>query len=527
MKARSDLEHSPSDELPGGSNLSDNPMLDDIVAARVSRRGVLVGLAATSGLAFLGSQAANAVTSRPAGADGDGNNDRDNDPGDDDAPGRQLLGFEPVATSRADSVTVAAGYTTEVLIPWGTPISSTGPAWRKDASNTAAEQLEQVGMHHDGMHFFPLARGRRGSRRGLLVLNHEYVDRTILYRDADTVMTREKVDKAVNAHGVTVVEIALVDGAWSNVDSPYNRRINGITPVVFSGPVPGAHPMLQSELGLPARGTLNNCSHGVTPWGTYLTGEENWNGYFGTEDPAWTPTPLEARYGVTRAGFGYRWHLADQRFDLARNRNELNRFGWVVEINPFEPTSTPVKRTALGRVKHEGATCTESRGRVVVYTGDDEDRDYLYRYVSQRPWRSMRARGISPLDEGELTVAKFNSDGTGEWLPLVHGQGALTAANGWADQADVLIRTRQAADAAGATKLDRPEWNTVNPKTGDLFVSLTSTLTDRLQDISDTLFNVFSQAAYSAAPSSAVDWGRTTLPIKLAVWCPASSAKCA
>jgi secreted PhoX family phosphatase len=206
----------------------------------------------------------------------------------------------------------------------------------------------------------------------------------------------------------------------------------------------------------------------------YLACEENWNGYFGTADATWTRTALEARYGVTAAGFGYSWHIAEPRFDLAVNRNELNHFGWVVEIDPFDPDSTPVKRSALGRIKHEGAAFAESKGRAVVYSGDDENGDYLYKFVSSAPWRLLRARRRSPLDHGTLYVAKFNADGTGEWLPLVHGTGPLTVENGWADQADVLIRTRMAADAAGATRLHRPEWVSVHPKTEEVYFTLTN-----------------------------------------------------
>jgi secreted PhoX family phosphatase len=190
--------------------------------------------------------------------------------------------------------------------------------------------------------------------------------------------------------------------------------------------------------------------------------------------PGWARTALEARYGVTNVGFGYNWHKAEPRFDLAKNRNELNHFGWVVEIDPFDPTATPVKRTALGRIKHEGATCTESKGRIVVYSGDDENGDYLYKFVGDRPWRQVRAKGQSPLDHGTLYVAKFNEDGSGQWLPLVHGVGPLTVANDWADQADVLIRTRMAADAVGATRMHRPEWVAVHPRTREVFLTLTN-----------------------------------------------------
>jgi secreted PhoX family phosphatase len=439
------------------SNPSDNTPFKKVVAARLSRRDVLRGgvVAATAGFFT--------VAADPLAQAAPGGSTR--------RPG-SLLGFRPVATSDADALTVPDGYVAEILIPWGTPILSTGPAWRKDASNTAAEQSMQIGMHHDGMHFFPVGKGPRGSRRGLLVLNHEYVDRTLLYADGDEVMTQEKVDKALAAHGVSVIEIALVDNRWQPVDSPFNRRVTGTTPVTFSGPVPADHPALQANNA--PMGTLNNCSMGVTPWGTYLACEENWNGYFGTEDPTWEPTTEQQRYGVSSTGFDYRWHTVDRRFDVAVNPNELNRFGWLCEIDPFDPTSTPVKRTAVGRVKHESATVTEARGRLVIYTGDDQDGDYIYKYVSSAPWRQLRARGKSPLDHGTLYVAHFDDDGTGRWLPLAFGEGPLTPANGWQDQADVLLRTRQAADAVGATPLDRPEWIAVHPRTADVFATLTN-----------------------------------------------------
>ncbi len=286
-------------------------------------------------------------------------------------------------------------------------------------------------------------------------------------------MTQEKVDKALAAHGVSAVEIALVHGKWRLVDSKRNRRVTGQTRVTFSGPVSAHHRSLRANN--PPMGTLNNCAHGFTPWGTYLACEENWNGYFGTEDPTWTPTTEQARYGISNVGFGYRWHLADPRFDVAVNPNELNRFGWVTEIDPMDPKGKPVKRTALGRIKHEGAVVTEARGRIVVYTGDDQDGDYIYKFVGSAPWRWLRARRKSPLDHGTLYVARFDDDGTGRWLPLTYGKGGpLTRANGWQDQADVLLRTREAADALGATPLDRPEWGAVHPDSKDVFFTLTN-----------------------------------------------------
>jgi secreted PhoX family phosphatase len=456
-----------------GSNPTRNSSFDEIVRTRLNRRQVLGGGLAAAAVGFFGGSM---LAPMPALATGPQSRIR----GIGSTPDR--LAFLEVDPSTDDTVHVPDGYVWEVLIPWGTPLFAGSSQWAADGSNSAADQEGQVGFNHDGMHFFPLGAGPDASARGLLVVNHEYTDANQIYTAAQgSSITgddagREKVAKALAGHGVSVVEIHRnADGSWEHVQgSSFNRRVTGTTPVAFSGPVSAEHPMLQSELGEPPSGTLNNCAHGVTPWGTYLACEENWNGYFGTDDAAWAATALEARYGVSRAGFGYNWHKAAPRFDLAVNRSELNRFGWVVEIDPHDPSSTPTKRTALGRIKHEGATVTEQNGRIVVYSGDDENGDYLYKFVGNAPWRQLRALGRSPLDEGTLYVAQFHADGSGTWLPLVHGVGPLTAANAWVDQADVLIRTRMAADAVGATRLHRPEWVAVNDRTGDVFVTLTN-----------------------------------------------------
>jgi secreted PhoX family phosphatase len=465
-----DVQAPAHDEDPNGSNQSGNPHIQDIIDARVSRRGFLGGSVAVAAASFL-----NGTLIDTAGAQG-----RPAGRGGSDLAPHTPFGFVEIPASSEDLIIVPPGYTWDVLAPWGAPLLPGAPDFAENASNTAADQARQVGFNHDGLHYFPLP--RFGNSRGLLVVNHEYTDANQIYTAAQgTTITpdatgREKVAKALAAHGVSVIAIRKEpDGSWGIVPGePYCRRITGTTPMAFSGPVTAAHPALQSAIMPVPNGTLNNCAHGVTPWNTFLTCEENWNGYFGTTDAGWTRTPAEARYGVTAAGFGYNWHVAEPRFDLAVNRNELNRFGWVVEFDPFDPHSTPVKRTALGRFKHEGATCTERRGRVVVYSGDDENGDYLYKFVGNAPWRQLRARGSSPLDHGTLYVARFHVDGRGEWLPLVHGAGVLTTANGWIDQADVLIRTRMAADAVGATRLHRPEWVAVHPRTGEVFVTLTN-----------------------------------------------------
>jgi uncharacterized protein len=446
-----------------GSNESGNPHLADMIEAQLSRRSVLTGGVALAATGFFGGAL---LKSGQATARSFGRN--------------QALGFDEVPASDADEIIVPDGYTWHVLAPWGAPLLAGAAAFAEDASNTAADQARQVGFNHDGTHYFPLRPFENS--RGLLVMNHEYTDANQIYSAAQgSAITpdaagREKVAKALAAHGVSVISIAKkANEQWDIVrHDPRNRRITGTTPMAFAGPVKASHPMLRSSITPSPIGTLNNCAMGYTPWNTYLACEENWNGYFGTDDPTWTRTPLEARYGVTNVGFGYNWHKAEPRFDLAKNRNELNHFGWVVEIDPFDPTSTPVKRTALGRIKHEGATCTESKGRIVVYSGDDENGDYLYKFVGDRPWRQVRAKGQSPLDHGTLYAARFNDDGSGQWLPLVHGTGPLTTANGWIDQADVLIRTRMAADAVGATRLHRPEWVAVHPRTREVFLTLTN-----------------------------------------------------
>jgi hypothetical protein len=451
------------DENPEGSNQSDNPHLSALIEADLSRRRLLAGALGATAIQFLGGSL---LARRAAAAPAVGGT-------------TTLLGFTEVPPSSEDTVVVPPGYTYRILIPWGTPLFATSAAFQEDASNTAADQEGQVGFNHDGMHFFPFR--LTPHRRALLCVNHEYTDASQIYTAAqgsaitNDAVGREKVQKALAGHGVSVVEMRReFDGNWKPLrGSSYNRRITGNTPMLFSGPLQASHPALQSTVVPTPLGTLNNCAHGYTPWGTYLTCEENWNGYFGANG-AFTPAAAEARYGLNASGFGYGWHVAEPRFDLNANRNEPNRFGWVVEIDPFDPLSVPVKRTALGRFKHEGATVTQSGGHVCVYSGDDENGEYVYKFVSNGPWQAQFAQGQHPLDHGRLYVARFNGDGTGEWLLLEHGNGPLTAANGWADQADVLLRTRQAADALGATRCHRPEWVAENALTQDVYVTFTN-----------------------------------------------------
>ena len=493
-----DLRHLPydieaGDEIP--SNTSANPTFAEIAEARLGRRGMLMGGLATAIAGFIGAAGARpAAAQAPAAAPAAG----------------PAIGFKPIPVSASDTVVVPDGYRVQVLVPHGTPLNGL-PAARSLPEMTAAEQEQAIGAHHDGMHFFPIE-GREpdqgSSTDGLLVLNHEYIEPRFTHaraagqsigngrmpltggaRDAD------EVRKEIFAHGVSVVRIARqADGQWAVVADPRNRRVHGATPMEIRGPVRG-HALVRTRYspdGTRVRGTLNNCAHGVTPWNTYLTAEENWAGYFRNLDQQDQKPNLpreHARYGVPTGQARYNWDQvqgggdAFVRFNVSATgadatqdyRNEVNAFGWIVEIDPFDPNSVPVKRTALGRFAHEGVVFGPAReGRpVVAYSGDDSTFEYIYKFVSARPFNRATASGAL-LDEGILYVAKFNADGSGEWLPLQHGVGPLTAANGFADQGEVLVNTRLAADAVGATKMDRPEWGAVDPRDGQVYFTLTN-----------------------------------------------------
>jgi len=457
------------------SNDSSNPHLDDLVARGAARRRFLqqtAGAVLIAGAPMLVRSSATFAAARD--------------------PSPAPITFQGVAATTADAVTVPPGYTARALFAWGDPISD-GPAFADDASNSADDQSRQAGMHHDGMHYFPFPepRGfaRLSSARGLLAVNHEYTDDALLHVGGMTPWTADKVAKSQAAHGVSIVEVEQHEGRWQVVrPSPYARRVTAATPIALRGPAAG-HPLLQTAAdpaGRTVLGTINNCAHGATPWGTYLACEENFNGYFvnptgdveGARGPDQKPEILkgQSRYGITKTGFGYRWHEHDPRFDASRTPNEPNRFGYVVEIDPWNPEAPPVKRTALGRMKHEGATCTlAADGRLAVYMGDDERFEYVYKFVTRDRFdRSDRVANRDLLDYGALYVARFDADGTGTWLPLVQGSGPLTAAAGFPDQASVCVKTRQAADLVGATKMDRPEWIAVHPRTGAVYVTLTN-----------------------------------------------------
>ena len=471
------------DELP--SNHCANPHMSELIDQR--RRQILAGGAALGALGFLGvlPQAVEAAEQGAAMP----------------LRRRNRLPFDAVPVSRADGITVPAGYRASVFVPWGTPISGRFPAFLEDASNSAQDQAEQVGMHHDGMHFFPIDGRHGGGRRsnhGLLVFNNEYIDAPLLHPNGPTTLnglrtSAEEVRKEINAHGVTIVEVRRDRfGDWQVVPGRYNRRITAATPMQMVGPARG-HALLKtlhSPNGTATRGTQNNCANGYTPWGTYLTCEENWAGYFATRD-ADLPRELK-RYGLRSSSrFGWDTLPGDefQRFDATRKaadasgdyRNEPNHFGWIVEIDPFDPDSTPVKHSALGRFAHEGLIFAPVQaGRpLVCYSGDDSQNEYIYKYVSRGKYLPLLRQPGRLLDEGTLYVARFNADGSGDWLALDLRDKAFQAACAaagvsFADQGEVLINTRLAADIVGATKMDRPEWGAVNPDNGEVYFTLTN-----------------------------------------------------
>jgi secreted PhoX family phosphatase len=461
------LEEREADEH---SNPSSNRTFEEVLSARLSRRTVLKAGATAAAAGFMAP-----LVGLPGCASDD--------------PRIVELGFDSIATQTGNAITLPPGYTARVLFAYGDPIAPGVPAFRNDGTDAPETFAQRAGTGHDGLRYYSLPNeAAESSDRGLLVMNHENVFILGAMHEAGPPTAGEtrvlaEVEREIAAHGVSVVEIRKNGmGDFEVVqDSSFNRRITGDTPMTISGPAAG-HPKMQTRFspdGTGTRGTLNNCAMGYTPWGTYLTCEENWHGYFRTdEDPA---PPEKARYGVND-DTSYRWETAGAedrftRFDTSPTgasatddfRNEANTFGWVVEIDPYDPSSTPVKRTHLGRIKHEGCWPAPARSGapVVFYTGDDERGEYIYKFVSAGTYVPGRTDG-SILDSGTLYVAVFNEDGTGEWRALT------PETTGFADLGDMLINTRTAADAVGATPMDRPEWGAVNPANGEVYMTLTN-----------------------------------------------------
>ena len=389
------------------------------------------------------------------------------------------LGFQPLSWSNLDQVQVPAGYETQVVVGWGDALFADSPEFNVH-KQTGAAQERQFGYNNDFIGYVPLA---GSSTHGLLCVSFEYTDPRMMHErvaidQRGFQLTKEQfaIDKA--AHGLGVVEIKQDNNQWQVVtNSGYNRRVTADTPMRIAGPAAGAPEMRTSEHkdGMTVDGTVNNCAGGLTPWHTWLQAEENFNGYFRYDPLIADKAMVEncQRYGIGTNDFRG-WSRHQRRFDLAMEPNEANRFGWIVFFDPLNPEAPPVKRTALGRFKHEAATtamCADKR--VAVYMGDDQQFEYVYKFVSRDAASPERKENKTDIfDHGILYVARLNEDGSGEWLPLVFGEGPLTAANGWRDQADVLIRTRMAADALGATPMDRPEDVEASPFDGKVYIAL-------------------------------------------------------
>ncbi|MDO3387278.1 PhoX family phosphatase [Gilvimarinus sp. SDUM040013] len=413
---------------------------------------------------------------------------------------RPDIGFQsvPVALGdQVDTVTVPPGYTARAFFSWGDTVTNAAPGWTDSADATADVQTQQAGQNHDGMHFFPFS--NEPNAHGLLVVNHEYTNDT-LHPNGPTVITGKhgekirplaQVQKEQAAHGASIIEVKKDSaGHWQRVlPSAFNRRLTVNTPMEIRGPAAGSDAMktAQDPTGTRVLGTLNNCSMGVTPWGTYLMCEENWKNYFVNRDhDDWQQRSSHHRYAIAQGPHShkYYWESVDPRFDATPNDalpyqgfvNEPNRFGWVVEFDPFDPQSTPIKRTALGRLVREGCTCVlADDGTMAFYSGDDTRGEYVYKFVPSARFDAARPeRNKHLLDKGTVYCASYNADGTGQWRALEYGQNGLTEVNGFHSQADVLIDLRRAADTVGATSMDRPEWVAVHPQTTDGYISLTN-----------------------------------------------------
>ncbi len=376
------------------------------------------------------------------------------------------FGFEQVAATTADTVTVPAGFSAHPVVNWGDPLWSNAPEFDWSVRGTPEQQAMAFGDNNDGMTVFII------DGRTVLVINQEYVNRDIAnaHRESKLPETDDDVLKGMLAHGVTVVELAQKDGKWAPVkDSPYNRRITPQTEMKIEGPAAGSDLLKTSAdpSGTLARGTWNNCANGETPWGTYLACEENFNGYYSSSDPDIEISGEKKRYGIGVKDWGYGWARIEDRFDIAKEPNECNRNGYVVEIDPSDPYSTPVKRTALGRFKHENAEVViNGDGRVVVYMGDDERGEFVYRFVSDESY-AVGGDTSDLLNKGTLYAAKFYENGRGKWMVLTPETTQMSAA-------EIAVNTRVAGSKVRATTMDRPEWVTSHPNRAEIYVALTN-----------------------------------------------------
>ncbi len=391
-----------------------------------------------------------------------------------------MMGFKNIPISTDDTVTLPEGYNYEVLVSWGDPILK--GASKFSVNNNAEDQMGQFGDNTDGMSLFHLQTkdGALDEKRALMAVNSEYINRKFMHAHKGEAMDADAIHKEIYAHGVNIFEVKQNGkGKWSVVkNSDYNRRFHGhAAEFVMTGPAAGTDYMRTKAdpSGTQVKGTLNNCGNGETPWGTYLTCEENFHGYFGA--PEGTEVTKEQKaYGIKAAVGRYGWWQEEERFDFSKEPNEAHRFGWVVEIDPYDPESKAMKRTALGRIKHENTALTiNTDGRAIVYMGDDERGEFIYKFVSDKKYiEGDRKHNMTLLEDGTLYVAKFHDDGSGDWIELTHGKNGLTKENGFEDQNYILVFSRIAARFVGATTMDRPEWVACHPSAPMVLCTLTN-----------------------------------------------------
>ncbi|AXO14045.1 PhoX family protein [Thalassospira indica] len=445
-----------SDDIP--SNPTNNPCIDDLINARFSRRGFFKGLMATS--AVVGAGIATKGVAK--------------------AQSPSTLTFKSIPQKITETHAVADGYDASVLIRWGDKVVADAPAFVPGQVDANA-QNKQFGYNCDYVGYMPLPVGSQNSDHGLLCVSHEYTNAELMWSGLKDAMdaSEEQALHEIAAHGHSVIEVKKTGGKWQVVDgSDYARRISPIdTEMQITGPAAG-HDRLKTNTdptGTRVIGTLNNCAGGKTPWGTVLIAEENFNGYFGGDIAKTSEERNYKRLGISQDSW-YSWVKYFDRFNVEKDPNEPNKFGWMVEIDPYDPTSMPKKRTALGRFKHEGATVIINKDNsVVAYSGDDQRFDYLYKFIAANKYNpNDRAANMDLLENGTLFVAQFHEDGSLDWMPLIFGEGPLTAENDFHSQADVLIEARRAADLLGATQMDRPEDVEPNPVNGKVYVMLTN-----------------------------------------------------
>ncbi|WP_151749217.1 PhoX family protein [Acinetobacter seifertii] len=495
------------------NNTSNNIHFRDVLDQYVSRRS-LITKAASGAVALTLASTLTGCNDNDSGSNNGGTAPVD--------PNKkpEKLTFTPVAKNLNDIVTVPEGYEANVIYALGDSINPSFGDWDDNNIPSGPSFQFRSGDCHDGMHYFGLNTSTNRfddtvSAQGLLVMNHEYINQTFLHPKGPTKVDgrrpEDEVIRETNAHGVSVVHIKK-DPTTQKVEvvknSIFNRRITGSTVMDFAGAAAGSNLLSTrfSPAGRQTRGTHNNCGNGYTPWGTYLTTEENFIGYFArstTDDTLRAPEEIIAlkRYGL-KAGsssrYGWetaigqveaqdlydRWNADVKAAQATQDyRNGPNTFGWMVEIDPFDNRQNPVKRTSLGRFAHEDSACRAVAGQpIAFYMGDDSRGEYIYKFVSTAVWDTKDinggyAAGDKYMNSGKLYVAKFNNDGSGQWIELAYGKNGLNESNStypFKSQADVVTFARLAADSVGATKMDRPEWATVNPINGEIYVTLTN-----------------------------------------------------